>query len=259
MFWINAPVFFQGQAIGLIGTGIELTGFIDSLYEDVGSGMSLYLFNRQGEITGAPDNQLLIDKISLETFLGVGGHEIISQAESLDGTRIAIFLSGNRETAVGRIPLLEWNMTAFMPITVSMFLSSPMTTVFLLTLLVIFLIFTIINIVIGITLRPLGRMEDILKKIAAEWDLTKRVRVRRNDEIGRLANFLNMTSDKMKNLISGIKTRTAQLSDTGINLSANMSETATEVNQITANIQGIKSLFKIYPLCHNLHQRGGKE
>jgi methyl-accepting chemotaxis protein len=244
MLWINAPVFFQGQAAGVVGTGIELTGFIDSLYEDVGGGMSLYLFNRQGEITGAPDNQLLIDKVSLDTFLGAEGGAIVSRAAALDEARIVTFLSGSQETAVSRIPLLDWNMTAFMPITVSMFLSSPMTAVFLLTLFVILLIFAIINIVIGTTLRPLGRMEDILKEIAAEWDLTKRVTVRRRDEIGRLAEFFNLTFDKMKDLISVIKMQAARLSDTGIDLSANMSETAAEVNQITANIQDIKEQVK---------------
>jgi methyl-accepting chemotaxis protein len=86
MLWINAPVFFQGQAIGIVGTGIELTGFIESLYANVGAGTSLYLFNRQGEITGAPDNQLLIDKVSLDDFLGAEGKAILSVAENIYDT-----------------------------------------------------------------------------------------------------------------------------------------------------------------------------
>ncbi|MDR1030563.1 MAG: HAMP domain-containing protein [Treponema sp.] len=222
LLWINAPVFSQGRAIGIVGTGIELTGFIDSFYTDLNGSMSLYLFNRQNEITGAPDDQLLIDKVSLDDFLGTTGEEIVSQAVKLEGTQVATFLSGNQETAVGRIPLLDWYITAFMPITALLFLSSPMTAIFLLTLLVIFLIFIIINIVIGTTLGPLGRMEAMLKEIAAEWDLTKRLTIRHGDEIGRLADFFNLTFDKMKELISVIKMQAAQLSDTGIDLSAHM-------------------------------------
>jgi methyl-accepting chemotaxis protein len=244
MLWINAPVFSQGQAVGVVGTGIELTGFIDSLYADVSGGMSLYLFNRQGEITGAPDNQLLIDKVSLNGFLGAEGEAILSRIAGLDGMEVTTFLSGSQEIAVGNIPLLDWHITAFTPITPSMFLSSPMTAVFFLTLFVILLIFIIINIFIRVTLAPLGRMEDILKETAAEWDLTKRITVRRNDEIGRLAEFFNLTFDKMKDLISVIKMQAARLSDTGIDLSAHMSETATEVNQITVNIQGMKEQVK---------------
>jgi methyl-accepting chemotaxis protein len=244
MLWINAPVFFQGEAVGIVGTGIELTSFIESLYADVSEGMSLYLFNHQGEITGARDNQLLIDKVSLNGLLGVEGSLIISLAENLTGTQITTFLSGNQEIAVGSIPLLDWYITAFAPITLSMFLSSPMTAVFLVTLLIILLIFIIINVFIGSTLKPLQKMEDVLKEIAAEWNLTKRITARRRDEIGRLAEFFNMTFDKMKELISVIKIQAAQLSETGVDLSAHMSETAAEVNQITANIQGIKEQVK---------------
>ncbi|MDR2629377.1 MAG: methyl-accepting chemotaxis protein [Spirochaetaceae bacterium] len=244
MLWINAPVFFQRQAVGIVGTGIELTGFIESLYVDVSGGMSLYLFNRQGEITGAPDNQLLIDKVSLDNFLGAEGNAILSITESLDDTKITTFMSGNKEIAVGRVPLLDWYITAFTPITPSMFLSSPMTAVFLLTMFVILLIFIIINIFIRSTLKPLGGMESVLKEIALEWDLTKRITIRRSDEIGRLAEFFNLTFDKMKELISVIKMQAAQLSDTGIDLSVHMNETASEVNQIASNIQGIKEQVK---------------
>jgi methyl-accepting chemotaxis protein len=244
MLWINAPVFSGGKAAGIVGTGIELTGFIESLYAEIPEGVSLYLFNKQDEITGARDNQLLIDKVLLNNFLGAEGDTIVSRAESLKETTIVTFLSGNQETAISRIPLLDWYITGFVPITASMFLSSPMTVVFLLTLFVILLIFCIINIVIRVTLAPLRGMEHILKEIAADWDLTKRVTVRRRDEIGRLAEFFNLTFDKMQELISVIKIQAARLSDTGIDLSAHMSETAAEVNQITANIQDIREQVK---------------
>jgi methyl-accepting chemotaxis protein len=172
------------------------------------------------------------------------GRLIISSAAALDGTGIATFLSGNQETAVGRIPLLDWYITVFMPITPSMFLSSPMTAVFLWTMFIILVIFSIIYIFISTALKPLGKMEDMLKEIAAEWDLTKRITVRRRDEIGRLAEFFNMTFDKMNELISVIKQQASRLSNTGIDLSTHMNETAAEVNQITATIQGIKEQVK---------------
>jgi methyl-accepting chemotaxis protein len=76
-------VFSQGKAAGLVGTGIELTEFINSLYGDVNGDIRLYLFNRHGEITGAPDDQLLIDKVSLAEYLGTAGGAILSQSEKL--------------------------------------------------------------------------------------------------------------------------------------------------------------------------------
>ena len=32
--WVNAPVFNQGKSIGIVGTGIDLSGFIDALFAD---------------------------------------------------------------------------------------------------------------------------------------------------------------------------------------------------------------------------------
>jgi methyl-accepting chemotaxis protein len=37
MLWINAPVFFEGRGVGVVGTGIELTGFIETLYAGMDS------------------------------------------------------------------------------------------------------------------------------------------------------------------------------------------------------------------------------
>ncbi|MDR2398212.1 MAG: methyl-accepting chemotaxis protein [Spirochaetaceae bacterium] len=238
--WINAPVFFQGKAIGIVGTGIELTGFIESLYADVPAGRELFLFNRQGEITGAPDNQLLVDKVLLGDFLGADGKGILSRTEGLEEDKITTFMSGHREIVAGKIPLLDWYITAFQSITPAMFLSSPMSAVFFLTIFVILLIFIIINLFIRTTLKSLEEMVNLLKEISTEWDLTKRLTVRRYDEIGTLADFFNLTFDKMKDLIGVIKMEAARLSDTGTDLASRMNETTKEVKEIAVNISTIK-------------------
>jgi methyl-accepting chemotaxis protein len=121
-----------------------------------------------------------------------------------------------------------------------MFLASPMSAVFFLTMLVLLLIFIIINIFIGTTLKPLGEMVNLLKEVSTEWDLTKRLTVRRHDEIGTLADFFNLTFDKMKDLIGVIKMEAARLSDTGTDLASRMNETTREVNEIAASIGTIK-------------------
>jgi methyl-accepting chemotaxis protein len=240
MLWINAPVFFQGKATGMVGTGIELTGFIDSLYADVRGDTSLYLFNLQGEITGAPDAQLLIDKVSLTGLLGTAGSAILSQLENLDDTRIGTFLTGAQEIAVGKIPLLDWYITAIEPITLTLYLQSSMILVFLVMALVILLVFAIIRLYIQRVFKPLGTITEMLNAIAENWDLTQRIQINCHDEIGRLGEFLNMTFDKMQSLISVIKMQASRLSDTGIDLSAEMNEAAAEIHRITGYIKKIK-------------------
>ncbi|MDR0450962.1 MAG: methyl-accepting chemotaxis protein [Treponema sp.] len=240
MLWINAPVFSQGKPVGVVGTGIELTGYIESLYAQVPEGRGFFLFNRQGEITGAPDNRLLVDKVLLGDYLGEEGRAVLSRMGLLGEDEIVTFMSGGREIAAGRIPLLDWYTVAFESFTVSMYLSSPISAVFFLTIFVILLIFVIINIFIRTTLKPLGEMLGLLKEISAEWDLTKRLKVRRYDEIGTLADFFNLTFDRMKELIGVIKTEAGRLSDAGADLASRMNETTGEMNEITASIGTIK-------------------
>ncbi|MDR1074086.1 MAG: methyl-accepting chemotaxis protein [Treponema sp.] len=265
MLWINAPVFSQGRATGVVGTGIELTGFIDSLYADVRGDTRLYLFNRHGEITGAQDNQLLIDKVLLKDFLGTAGDAILSRTESLGDAQIVTFSSRNQEIAIGRLPLLDWYITALEPITLAIYLQSTMTVIFSLMILVILLVFFIIDLYIQRLFKPLRTMMEMLNAIAEKWDLTKRIQINRHDEIGRLGEFLNMTFDKMKSLISVIKMQASQLSDTGIGLSAEMNETAVEIHRITGYIQKIegqsehqlKAVKKSGAAMNRIMERGG--
>jgi len=92
------------------------------------------------------------------------------------------------------------------------------------------------------TVKPIITVAETLKDIAeGEGDLTRSVNVKSNDEVGDLAKYFNQTLDKIKNLVIIIKKEAEKLSDVGSDLSSNMTETAAAVNQITANIQSIKS------------------
>ncbi|MDR2598021.1 MAG: methyl-accepting chemotaxis protein, partial [Treponema sp.] len=80
MLWINAPVFEGGRAIGIVGTGIDLTGFIDSLYADFDLSIPFYLFNKSSEITGARDHSLVINKKTINDYFGEAGASILKSA-----------------------------------------------------------------------------------------------------------------------------------------------------------------------------------
>ncbi|GHV40670.1 hypothetical protein AGMMS49546_15010 [Spirochaetia bacterium] len=87
----------------------------------------------------------------------------------------------------------------------------------------------------------LGNVTNILQEIAeGEGDLTTRIKIKKMDEIGTLANYFNLALDKIRNMVVSIKEQSAKLTDIGTVLTSNMTETAAAINQITANIQSIK-------------------
>jgi methyl-accepting chemotaxis protein len=100
----------------------------------------------------------------------------------------------------------------------------------------------IIFFVLTRTVKPIVNVAQTLKDIAeGEGDLTRSVNINSKDEVGDLAHYFNQTLDKIKNLVIIIKNEAEKLSDIGGDLSSNMTQTAAAVNQITANIQSIKS------------------
>ena len=87
--------------------------------------------------------------------------------------------------------------------------------------------------------KPIVKIADTIK-IVAEGDLTKNITINTNDETGDLARDFNVTIDKIKMLVFGIKKESDHLSEIGSSLANDMTETAAAMNQIDANIQSIK-------------------
>jgi len=97
-------------------------------------------------------------------------------------------------------------------------------------------------IVLGYITKPIVKVTETLKDISeGEGDLTKTIPEKGNDEISDMSRYFNMTLAKIKKLIVSIKEHAATLSDTGNDLAKNMVQTASAMNQITANIQSIKN------------------
>ena len=74
----------------------------------------------------------------------------------------------------------------------------------------------------------------------AEGDLTIRLPVRSKDEIADMSKYFNQTIDKIGASIKSVETNAGIMRQVGAELSSNITETASAVNQITVNIDGVK-------------------
>jgi methyl-accepting chemotaxis protein len=242
--WINAPVFdSRHRPIGILGTGINLTNFINSIYKNYTSDAELLFFNAEGEITGARDSTLVAEKAILDKELGSTGEKILARAKDLKhGEHLFFSTSDGKEIVLGEVPALGWYITAILPLSLWDALShNTMTIIFLAMLAVIMVIFVVFYIFISGLLKPMNGMVETLDQISTDWDMTRRIRLQRQDEIGTLAEFFNLTFEKMRTLLVSIKGNTISLFNTGDELSADMIETRTDVEKISNAIQTMRT------------------
>ncbi|MDR0473754.1 MAG: methyl-accepting chemotaxis protein [Treponema sp.] len=239
--WINAPVFDSvHKPIGILGTGIDLTSFVNSIYKNYKGPAELYFFNTNGEITGAKNTALVANKAIINKELGVTGAEILARVKNLKPEEFQYFGStGAGEVAVGEVPALGWYITAILPLTIVDALNNSMTMLFIVMMAVIVVIFIAFYMFISSMLKPMNYMVKTLEQISTDWDLTQRIHLRRQDEIGTLGEFFNLTFEKIEGLLIGIKGKTFALSDTGDELASQMIKTRTDIEKISTNMQGM--------------------
>jgi len=158
--WINAPVFDskrkidrEPKATGIIGTSVNLTSFISSIYKNYSGTANLYFFNAFGEITGAGDTMLAANKVSLEEYLGDLGVEINTRAKTIYPGIMQTFVVKDDVIAIGMVPALGWYITAIQPFELKDYLNSDITMIFFAIMLFIAFIFMILNVAIGYLLR----------------------------------------------------------------------------------------------------------
>jgi len=195
--WINAPVFGpDGKALGILGTGMNLSGFINGIYRAYKGGASLYFFNRQGEITGARYLELVVNKALIEKELGRTGAEIMAGAKDLKDGHVAFFKLHEKKgvAALGMIPSLDWYVVAIHRFTLADTLGTGMTALFAIMMAVIFSVFAVFNIFLSRLLGPLYHMVKKIGQISSEWEFKPQGGAGGSGgEIDTLGEFLNKT------------------------------------------------------------------
>jgi len=250
MLWINATVFDasrpsrlgigNGLPIGLVGTGIDLTSFIDSIYAGYKGKSELYLFNSDWEITGASDSSLITKKEKIDIHLGSVGEEIQHFITTVKKNDFESFEIPGGVVAVGKVPALNWYISAIQHVGIIEILGTSMTFLFLAMIAVIAVIFFIFYVYISQMIKPMNSMVTTLDLISVDWDLTQRLQLHRRDEIGTLGEFFNMTFEKMRGLLLEIKEKTVSLSSTGDELTSFMTITKNDIDGINTNIQKLR-------------------
>lgn len=88
---------------------------------------------------------------------------------------------------------------------------------------------------------PINQAVTVLRDIAqGEGDISRRLSIYSQDEIGEMARYLNSTLDKITALVIAIRNQTGALSGIGSELSASTSESGNAVSKINAAINDVR-------------------
>ena len=113
---------------------------------------------------------------------------------------------------------------------------------FIITLIIIA---TLCYFVIKSFVKELCKGVDAMKNIAqGDGDLTVRMNVKNQNELGQMYKYFNETMKKIQDSIKVVHDSSQDLQEQSLNLTENFSETAAAANQITSNIDSVNRQIK---------------
>ena len=226
-----------GEVIGVIGIDInltDLTSFISSTR--IGESGYCMLIQNDGLILADPKHTDYNLKMLSET-----GVPAFSEIDKINEGSAFVTLDGKRwKVSIFSLPDLDWKVALLIEQNeiLSLFYTL-LKNMILIGLFLFILYFTLAFIFAKALKRYFRRLETVFGKIA-EGDLTDRVAIKSNNEIGRIMMNLNAAIEHSHTMIVTLKEEADKMSTIGSRLSSSMEETAAAIKQIGENVKGVK-------------------
>jgi methyl-accepting chemotaxis protein len=238
----------ENRMVGIVGINIELTPSqeVVAKIKPYGVGYAA-IYANDGTVVAHPNPERIGEKFQAFILKNFGAEGVTTIENSIQSGKPV--LTSNKVNIIQTYPFIIGNSETCWTVISTVPVKTVMQAVNSLTNFTIILVFTalvvsavVIFFIANSISKPIVKVSLTLKDISeGEGDLTKTINVKSNDEIGNLAHYFNMTLDKIRNLVVTIKNQTAALFNIGNELSSNMIQTAAAVNEITSNIQSIKT------------------
>ena len=211
MLWVNVPVRNNGGAVvGMVGTGIPIGDFTDTMFSTLDEDITMYFYNQQLEITGTRGNENLADKLLITSSLPeLEGKELIYDELS--------FLNTVRGSYIF-LPFKEigWTAVLYVPYTFTQFLRHAIKP-FVIFMLVNFFIW--LYAVIKAFVIPMRALESAVHNLSSgEADLAKRVPPGKRtilDLFGNLIAGFNQFIENLQVAVTSVKKSNMSLVEAG--------------------------------------------
>ena len=226
--WFNFVVLDGKRRIGVAGTGLDLSAFLQDFVSNEERGVTAMIVNGEGSIQAHPDKNL----IALNSGSGGGGsgHTLfgllgtdaqreavrqamrVSQEQPGDVQLIPVTTAGKRELlALTYMPDLKWYVVNLVDLGTAKVIDGSLLTplVAALGVLLALMLGGFAYAVERLVLRPIGQLKRTAQAMAAgRYDV--QLPPARGDEIGELSNAFGVMAEKVRNHTAELEDRVRQ-------------------------------------------------
>ncbi|MGD9211978.1 MAG: methyl-accepting chemotaxis protein [Desulfobacteraceae bacterium] len=235
---ISAPIMGDnGDFLGLTGNPIELNEFSENAISKFKLGKTGYLFmvDNQGTYVAHPNTDMIFKESIAETDWGKqilkmknghlsyiqDGKEWMVYFDSYEERNVIVAVTVLADEFIGSVHRIRWIAALLGAIAVAITIGA---------------IFFISNLIVNPINQAVANLKDIAQ---GEGDLTMRLKVKSNDEVGELAKWFNTFIDKLQNIMRRIKenteevdTASGELTEVAVQLTTSADNTAARANNV---------------------------
>ncbi len=237
----------NGRTFAMLA-GVVNVGLLTDLVEDIKIGEKgfAYLLASDGLVIAHPQTDLVMNRNFLTDGNMGADNTAIAQAmvngEKGEGWKKSNQHAGQDLIVYGPVEGTPWSLALSIPENQIYDLVNKIR-----SLLLGFAVFTVLALILvsGFlllrSLKPLQIVEGAISGIASgDADLTKRIEINSNNEIGYVVKGFNAFASKLQSIIGDVKSSKDELMVAGENLSGATQDTSSSITQIIANIDSMK-------------------
>ena len=251
VFVFTVPIYDDNRTvIGVLLATVKADVLSNQINDiNVGKNGYCYLLGNTGSIIAHPDFKLVEEMTnhceqskSDNTLQSTAAFEKMALESNQSSVGFYEFRGVNKIGSYAVMKTTGWTVIISAPVEEFMGIVQTLRiTMIGLGILILLLAVIIIYFVSRKIIKPIQRAVFALKNIAqGEGDLTVRLPVIGNDEITDMSEYFNETIAKIGASIQIVGTNSKIMEEVGNELAANMTETASAVNEINVNIDGVK-------------------
>ena len=151
--YINYPVYYEGKAIGVVGSRYSLSEFMSNL--DLPE--NVYVFGKDGVVIGAANEKIVKDKKTLMELFGSYGEDVLHEALNLSKNSSDILYFGKNYYLISNTRNENLFLVSKKEINMKTIIHEKASIVLLALLLLMALAFVIFNMFISYILKPMNK------------------------------------------------------------------------------------------------------